>query len=238
MPCSLEREARSFIELRRIADRALPFNYRLEDDDMIQRSNRVLREFPNLHTTTWKDYYRKFGEWLQEDHECHCLWYEQNYPGRKVCKFSAPSLGLTIQCELPQSGIVGWGFTYFLQDCSANSDNIKIGYAAYDPVKRARTLLTGAAGDLSIVAVVNSPKSFEGLLHDRYGEHRIRGEWFSSNSEWDEFCDDDVSCAEARDKIIRDALLTRSLSSIFTADEYHGWLLYQQGAPATTDEVI
>jgi hypothetical protein len=236
MSCSLEREERSLIDLKRVADRVLPFNYRLNDADIIQRSNDILSESPNLYATTWKEHYRKFGERLREDYERHRSWYEQNYPWRKLCEFSAPSSGLKIQCELPQSGIVGWGFTYFLQDNSANSDNVKIGYAAHDPVKRARTLLTGATGDLNMVAVVNSPRAFERLLHDRYSNYRIRGEWFSSGAGWDEFCDDDFSSTRIRDGLIKNALSARSLSSVFTADEYHGWLLYRESAATTANE--
>jgi Meiotically up-regulated gene 113 len=145
--------------------------------------------------------------------------------GFEVCAFSAPSDRIRIHCELPQSGIAGWGFTYFLQEDGAASDRIKIGFARRDPIRRVRTLLTGTSNKLSLVALINSPASLERLLHERYGLHRRTGEWFQSECDWGEFTGDQYECEKLRDEILRTALAKNGRSKVFTADEYHGWLL-------------
>jgi len=71
MPCSLEREERSLVDLKRIADSILPLNHRLDDDYIVRRSNQVLAEFEDLYATTWDDFYQRFGKRLREDYELH-----------------------------------------------------------------------------------------------------------------------------------------------------------------------
>ena len=230
MPCSLADEERSFRKLRDLADRALPFNHRISDDHQRRVAQGVLDNIPDLYATPWKEYYQQFEKQLKKDYERWRLWFEQEHCGgrMKYCEFSAPSPGLTIACELPQSGIVGWGFTYFLQDNGRSSDHVRIGYAARDPIGRGNTFLTGNTSDLCLLGVLNSPASFEKLLHRRYAKHRIRGEWYSVTCGWNEFADDDYDRKILRDEMILEALLKRPLSAVFTADEYHGWLLYNR----------
>jgi hypothetical protein len=64
---------------------------------------------------------------------------------------------------------------YFVQ--RGTDGPVKIG-SAEDVGKRVRTLQTGSPERLRLLATVPGGSSLEGLIHERLGAHRIRGEWF------------------------------------------------------------
>lgn len=67
------------------------------------------------------------------------------------------------------------GFVYFIQ---AASGPIKIGRAA-DARVRLAEIQTGSHEELVLLATVPGGRVVERQLHQRFAEHRIRGEWFA-----------------------------------------------------------
>ncbi len=65
--------------------------------------------------------------------------------------------------------------TYIIQ--AGPTGPVKIGRAD-DPEDRMRTLQTGQAEELRIIRIVDTPYDCEGAFHERFAEHRLRGEWF------------------------------------------------------------
>ena len=111
-------------------------------------------------------------------------------------------------------------FVYFVQ-CD---DRIKIGIAR-DPQRRLRTLQTGNAGELQLLAVVVGDMGLEGAIHAKFESSRIQGEWFVRSQELLEFvarlkkCDSVVFDRQTNDvrmmvRISRDSTLNRAASRI------------------------
>lgn len=70
-------------------------------------------------------------------------------------------------------------FIYFIQN--RHTGNIKIGQSN-EPIKRLQALQTAVAEDLELVVVLPQSSSLsEWMLHSKYAEDRISGEWFSPN---------------------------------------------------------
>lgn len=65
---------------------------------------------------------------------------------------------------------------YFIR--SAGFGVVKIGTAA-NPSARLRSLQTGNAEELSLIRVIDGGEAEERWLHDRFQQHRVRGEWFT-----------------------------------------------------------
>lgn len=59
---------------------------------------------------------------------------------------------------------------------------VKIGYAI-DPRKRIPELAVGNPVDLVVLGVMPGEASDERILHRKFSEHRVRGEWFYLRSE-------------------------------------------------------
>jgi hypothetical protein len=53
---------------------------------------------------------------------------------------------------------------------------VKIGYTSTDPKQRLKALQTGQPMELSLLW--SRPGDYEGSLHIRFAEYRVRGEWF------------------------------------------------------------
>lgn len=69
---------------------------------------------------------------------------------------------------------------YFIR--STGFGDVKIGTSA-DPRARLRDLQTGNAEELSLIRVIDGGEAEERWLHDRFREHRVRGEWFTFRAE-------------------------------------------------------
>jgi hypothetical protein len=65
---------------------------------------------------------------------------------------------------------------YFIQDEATLL--IKIGYTAGDPEGRRCDLQTGSAGRLVLLGAMPGEQSDERLLHQRFVNYRVAGEWF------------------------------------------------------------
>jgi hypothetical protein len=72
---------------------------------------------------------------------------------------------------------------YFVQSGAAGP--IKIGWAA-SVRKRLALLQIGNPETLRLLAVAPGDAELEALLHLRFGDHRIRGEWFAPHAALDE----------------------------------------------------
>lgn len=72
---------------------------------------------------------------------------------------------------------------YFIEE--VGTGRIKIGVAK-DPDKRLRHLQGSASSELRLLAAVEifNPFSVESLLHEKFADHRVRGEWFSGEVRW------------------------------------------------------
>jgi hypothetical protein len=75
-------------------------------------------------------------------------------------------------------------FVYFLQ-CD---DRIKIGITR-DPMQRLRTLQTGNASELKLLAAVAGEAELEQTIHAKFESARIHGEWFARCPELQQFID-------------------------------------------------
>jgi hypothetical protein len=67
---------------------------------------------------------------------------------------------------------------YFIQ---TESGPVKIGVAA-SPAKRLQNLQTGHHERLALVCTIPNGYRLEGVLHERFAEGRIRGEWFRADT--------------------------------------------------------
>jgi hypothetical protein len=81
-----------------------------------------------------------------------------------------------VPCE---SGQVGW--VYFI--VCHETGRVKIGFTMGDPTKRARSLQTGCATELAVMAYHPGTRETERILHDRFASRRVRGEWFQISDE-------------------------------------------------------
>jgi hypothetical protein len=72
------------------------------------------------------------------------------------------------------------GAIYFIRNDRENS--VKIGYSR-DPWKRKSNLQVGSPERLRIVGLVAAPEAVEPILHARFWEYRLRGEWFHDNGD-------------------------------------------------------
>lgn len=71
---------------------------------------------------------------------------------------------------------------YFVACPQANA--VKIGAMwGGNPYHRLMTLQVGCPFDLELLAVCDGGDKAEAALHDRFAEHRIRGEWFRLTDE-------------------------------------------------------
>lgn len=77
---------------------------------------------------------------------------------------------------------------YFLQDIH-RAGPIKIGYTDGYAVDRMRSLQTGAFVELVLLATCEGTPETERLLHVRFAQHRVRGEWFAPAAELTAFID-------------------------------------------------
>lgn len=64
---------------------------------------------------------------------------------------------------------------YFIRD--ASTGRVKIGHGR-DPWRRLTMLQTGCPGELTLLAIIEGGEATERELHERFAEHRARGEWF------------------------------------------------------------
>lgn len=67
------------------------------------------------------------------------------------------------------------GHVYFIQ--GVESRLVKIGWAV-DPARRLKTLRTGSAEPLRLLATMPGTRFTERDLHKTFSAHRVRGEWF------------------------------------------------------------
>lgn len=79
------------------------------------------------------------------------------------------------------------GYIYFIT--AAYSGRVKIGFTK-DIGKRLPVLQTGSHEDLTLQASFRSTQTAERMIHARFNEDRIRGEWFHLSGEIEEFWDD------------------------------------------------
>ena len=68
---------------------------------------------------------------------------------------------------------------YFVK-CAA-TQLVKIGYSA-TPDKRFAQLCVGSASPLVLLGVIEGGQDKEREIHQRFAEHRVRGEWFALNA--------------------------------------------------------
>jgi len=80
-------------------------------------------------------------------------------------------------------------FVYFLQ----SGERIKIGLAR-DPIRRLRTLQTGNATELKLLAVVAGDGSLERAIHAKFESARVSGEWFVRCGDLEEFIERAQRC--------------------------------------------
>jgi hypothetical protein len=66
--------------------------------------------------------------------------------------------------------------------CTA-TERLKIGYTRGEPEVRLKQLQTGSAAELRLIACHEGEPEDERRLHDKYADHRVRGEWFQMSSE-------------------------------------------------------
>lgn len=73
---------------------------------------------------------------------------------------------------------------YFIRNPETRS--VKIGWSE-DPESRLRTLQTANEVELILEAVLPGSESTERSLQDRWSDYHIRGEWYASNDELEDF---------------------------------------------------
>jgi len=83
---------------------------------------------------------------------------------------------------IPHGEAVSWAnvpaVVYFIQ--SGEDGPIKIGWTSTgNPWGRCAALQTGSPEELEVVGFFVGPQSEERRLHEKFAEHRIRGEWFA-----------------------------------------------------------
>lgn len=71
------------------------------------------------------------------------------------------------------------GWVYFI--ACRETERCKIGFTRGDVLKRLRSLQTGAAGELKLIAMQPGTPETERALHERFAEQRLHGEWFEMN---------------------------------------------------------
>lgn len=129
------------------------------------------------------------------------------------------------QCEVRRGQTPGW--VYFVS-CT-ETGRVKIGYTKGDVAKRIKSLQTGAAGELVLLAKHPGTPETERSLHERFNTTRLHGEWFAmSDAIRDYLC----VVVYAMGKIYRDA-----------GQPYEAWLatgLHTLGTHAEklSDEVL
>lgn len=64
---------------------------------------------------------------------------------------------------------------YFIQD---EGVDIKIGFSERDPMARLSAMQTGNPRELRLLAFMDGSRSTEAMLHEKFSEFRVRGEWF------------------------------------------------------------
>jgi len=70
------------------------------------------------------------------------------------------------------------GYVYFIHD--ATSDAVKIGWAK-DPFARLRDLQIGNPNNLTLAFCFATERNTERILHKRFRNQHIRGEWFDES---------------------------------------------------------
>lgn len=68
------------------------------------------------------------------------------------------------------------GWVYFLQ--ASSSKHIKIGFTSRNVESRVAEMQTGQSDKLIIMAKIPGDRANERSLHQKFAEHRLRGEWF------------------------------------------------------------
>jgi uncharacterized protein YozE (UPF0346 family) len=76
----------------------------------------------------------------------------------------------------PSPPIEKSGCVYFIQ--SQGTHTIKIGYTAGQAQNRLKALQTAHPYQLNILATLPGDQNYEKLLHQRFAEYRLKGEWF------------------------------------------------------------
>jgi Meiotically up-regulated gene 113 len=76
----------------------------------------------------------------------------------------------------------GWTYIYFVSDGTL----IKIGRAV-NVQKRLQSMQTASVNRLTVLATLLAHISIERLIHRRFKEHRVSGEWFRPNSSLETF---------------------------------------------------
>lgn len=74
-------------------------------------------------------------------------------------------------------GKAGW--VYFI--ACHETGRIKIGYTGGNPFKRLKALQTGCSTELALIAMQPGTQETERNLHERFGAHCVRGEWFEAH---------------------------------------------------------
>jgi hypothetical protein len=75
-------------------------------------------------------------------------------------------------------------FVYFVQAKDDHRGPVKIGYTR-NPEQRLQSLQHASAEPLQLLAYFEGDMKNEQELHERFAEHRIRGEWFRWNADLD-----------------------------------------------------
>lgn len=76
---------------------------------------------------------------------------------------------------------------YFLR--SGDSNFIKIGYCAGDPITRLKDMQTGNPQQLVLIGCMEGGRFDEKRLHGLFYEYHVRGEWFEHDGfMWDAIC--------------------------------------------------
>lgn len=95
---------------------------------------------------------------------------------------------------------------YFFE--ALDNSRIKIGFTGRHPDHRRKALQLEQKMQLIPLGYMNGDKAAEKLLHGRFADHRITGEWFIPNPELREFIRENAKSLEAVDDYSDDFIVT------------------------------
>ena len=108
------------------------------------------------------------------------------------------ALAAALEAEMPpERKVLGPGWVYFIQ--RADGGPIKIGFTTREPGERLKQLQCGSPDPLCLLGFqMVWGISRERLLHKRFAEHRLDGEWFAPAPAILDYIDDANSRRKAR----------------------------------------
>jgi hypothetical protein len=115
---------------------------------------------------------RRLGLVAYRPAECGLRSWDERFPPlspereRQIMASVKPPRAVKAPARNPHTYLVG----------AEGSPLVKIGYTKGDPKKRLASLQTGQPMALSLLWA--APGDYEHALHQRFAEHRVRGEWF------------------------------------------------------------